>query len=110
MDIGKALMEFEIRNKSYWKEYNDGERAYLWSADNEKIAYVQKKDGVWNCIIYPELIAESCYWRGIDSIEEIEWQVTLYINKRCTNIANQLHKIRDHLPDIHKLAAKVFDE
>ena len=30
-------------NDSYWKEYNDGERAFLWSAGGEKIAYIQKK-------------------------------------------------------------------
>ena len=30
-------------NDSYWKEYNNGECAFLWSADGEKIAYIQKK-------------------------------------------------------------------
>ena len=110
MDIGEVLMEFETKHKSYWKEYNGGERAYLLSPDKEKIACIQRKDSVWDCTIYPELIAEEFYWRGIDSIEEIEWQMTIYIHKRCNSIANQLHKIRDHLPDIHELAAKIFDD
>lgn len=96
-------------NDSYWKEYrvaNDGESAFLWSANGEKLAYIQRKDIVWDCIIYPELIAESFYYNGMSSIEEVEWQVTLYINNKCNNIANQLHKIRNHLPSIHELARK----
>ena len=39
-------------------------------------------------------------------MEEVEWQVTLYIGNKCNKIANQLHKIRDHLPSIHELAEK----
>lgn len=93
-------------NDSYWKEYNDGERAYLYSADNKNIAYVQKKDSAWDCTIYPKFIAEKFYWRGIDSVEEIKWQITLYIYNRCNEIANQLHRIRDHLPSIHELAER----
>ena len=91
-------------NGSYWKEYNDGERAFLRSAGGETIAYIQKKDTVWDCMIYPELIAESFYYNGMSSIEEVEWQVTLYIGNKCNRIANQLHKIRDHLPSLHELA------
>lgn len=93
-------------NDSYWKEYNDGERAYLWSAGGEIIAYIQKKDTVWDCMIYPELIAESFYYNGMSSIEEVEWQITLYIYNRCNRIANQLHKIRDHLPSVHDLGER----
>ena len=52
-------------NDSYWKEYNDDEMASLWSANGETIAYIQKKDTVWDCIIYPELIAESFYYNGM---------------------------------------------
>lgn len=95
-------------NDSYWKEYNNGERAFLWSTDGEKIAYIQKKDTVWDCMIWPELIAESFYYNGMSSIEEVEWQVTLYIGNKCNKIANQLHKIRDHLPSIHKLAERAM--
>lgn len=94
-------------NDSYWKEYNDGERAFLYSAENEKIAYVQKRDSVWDCTIYPDLIAEKFYYKDVDTIQEIEWQITLYIYSRCNTIANQLHRIRDHLPSIHELADKV---
>ena len=96
-------------NDSYWKEYNDGERAVLYSAEGEEVgvlAYIQRKDLVWDCLIYHELIAESFYYNGMSSIEEVEWQVTLYINNKCNKIANQLHKIRDHLPSIHELARK----
>ena len=96
-------------NDSYWEEYNDGERAFLWSADGERIAYIQKKDLLWNCMIYPELIAESFYYNGTSSIKEVEWQVTLYIGNKCDRIANQLHKIRDHLPSIHELADKAME-
>lgn len=91
-------------DNSYWKEYNDGERAYLWSADGEKIAFIQKKDTVWDCIVWPQLIAENFYYNGMSSIEEVEWQITLYIYNKCNNIANQLHRIRDTLPSIHELA------
>lgn len=94
-------------NDSYWKEYNDGERAFLWSAGGETIAYIQKKDTVWDCTILPKLIAESFYYNGMSSIEEVEWQVTLYIGNKCNKIANQLHKIRDHLPSVHDLAERV---
>ena len=87
-------------NDSYWEEYNDGERAFLWSADGERIG---------NCMIYPELIAESFYYNGTSSIKEVEWQVTLYIGNKCNRIANQLHKIRDHLPSIHELADKAME-
>ena len=52
-------------DNSYWKEYNDGERAYLWSADGEKIAFIQKKDTVWDCIVWPQLIAENFYYNGM---------------------------------------------
>lgn len=92
-------------NDSYWKEYN-GERAYLYSSDNTKIAYIQEQENVWDCTIYPEYIAEGFYLMNIDSIEEAEWQITLYIYNRCNEIANQLYKIRDHLPSIHELAEK----
>ncbi len=95
-------------NDSYWKEYNNGERAYLYSADNKKIAYVQKKENLWQCTIYPEFITEEFNLKGLDSLEEVEWQVTLYIYNRCNNIANQLHRIRDHLPSIHELAEKAI--
>lgn len=97
-------------NDSYWKEFNNGERAMLYSADGEKIAYIQKKDTVWDCMIWSELIAESFYYNGMSSIEEVEWKVTLYINNKCNKIANQLHKIRDHLPSIHELAEKAWKE
>ena len=93
-------------NDSYWEEYNDGERAFLWSAEGEKIAYIQKKDTAWSCFIYEEFISEDFYWRGMDSIKEVEWQVTLYIGNKCNRIANQLQKIRDHLPSIHELAER----
>ena len=93
-------------NDSYWKEYNDGEMAVLWSADGEKIAYIQKKDTVWDCMIWPKLIAENFYYNGLSTMEEVEWQVTLYIGNKCNKMANQLHKIRDHLPSIHELAKR----
>ena len=93
-------------NDSYWKEYNDGERAYLYSSDNRKIAYIQKRENAWDCKIYPKFITDGFYLMNIDSIEETEWQITLYIYNRCNEIANQLHKLRDHLPSIHELAEK----
>lgn len=93
-------------NDSYWKEYNDGERAILWSANGETLAYIQRKDSVWDCLIYPELVAENFYYNGLSTMEEVEWQVTLFINNKCNKMANQLHEIRDHLPSIHKLAKK----
>lgn len=89
----------------YWKEYNDG-RACLFSVDKHMIAFIEKKDDIWYCKIYPELISEDFYFPLVSSIEEIEWQVTLHINSKCNKIANQLHKIRDHLPSIHELAEK----
>ena len=61
-------------------------------------------------MIYPELIAESFYYNGLSSIEEVEWQVTLYINNKCNKIANQLHKIRDHLPGLRELREKALDK
>ena len=94
-------------NDSYWEEYYDGERAYLFSADKEIIAFIQEINSAWNCVIYPELIAEKFYWIGIYPIEEIEWQTTLYIYNRCNEIANSMHRIRDHLPSIHELADRV---
>ena len=97
-------------NDSYWKEYNDGEMAFLYSSDNKKIAYIQKQESGWDCTIYPKYIAEGFYLMDIDSIEEAEWQMTLYIYDRCNEIANQLHKIRDHLPCIHELAEKARKE
>ena len=33
-------------NDSYWREYNDGERAFLYSANDGVLAYIQKKDTV----------------------------------------------------------------
>jgi len=93
-------------NDSYWKEHNDGERAYLYSMDGRTIAFIQRKNDIWSCSIYEEFISEDFYWRGMDSIKEVEWQVTLYISNKCNKIANQLHKIRDHLPSIHDLAEK----
>lgn len=93
-------------NDSYWNEYNDKEQAYLHSNDGELIAHVHKNNTAWKCVICSDLISEEFYWRGIDSIEEVEWKVTLYIYNRCNEIANQLHKIRDHLPSIHGLAEK----
>ena len=69
-------------NDSYWKEYNNGERAFLYSVDKQVLAYIQRKDNVWDCSINIDLIAEKFYWRGIDSIEEMEWQMTLYIYNR----------------------------
>jgi hypothetical protein len=97
-------------NDSYWKEYNDGERAFLWSAEGEKIAYIQRKDGIWSCFIYEEFISEDFYWRGMDSIKEVEWQVTLYIGNKCDRITSQLQKFRDHLPSVHELADRARKE
>ena len=97
-------------NDSYWKEYNNGERAYLRSANGENIAYIQREETVWSCTIYPKLINESFYWKGITTLSELEWQMTLYIHNQCNKIANQLHSIRDHLPSIHELADRVFAE
>ena len=97
-------------NDSYWKEYNNGERAYLYSADGNKIAYIQKKENTWDCTIYSEFIVEEFRLIYVDGIEEAEWQITLYIYNRCNEIANQLHKIRDHLPNIHELAEKARDD
>ena len=93
-------------NDSYWKEYNGGERALLQDADGNTIAYIQKKDYVWDCKVYPELIKENFYFGGIHSIEEVEWQVTLYIEDKCRNVMNNVCKIRDHLPSIHELAER----
>lgn len=93
-------------NDSYWNEYNDREMASLYSSDNKKIAIIQKQESGWDCTIYPKYIAEGFYLMNIDSIEEAEWQMTLYIHNRCNEIANQLHKIRDHLPSIHELAKR----
>ncbi len=93
-------------NDSYWKEYNDGEMAFLYSSDNKKIAYIQKQESGWDCTIFHKYIAEGFYLMNIDSIEEAEWQMTLYIYDRCNEIANELHKLRDHLPSIHELAEK----
>lgn len=95
---------------SYWKEYNDSERAFLWSADGETLAYIQKKDTMWDCMICPELIAESFYYNGLSTVEEVEWQVTLFINNKCNKIANQLHTIRDHLPGIRELDKRARKE
>lgn len=51
-------------------------------------------------------IAEGFYLMDIDSIEEAEWQMTVYIYNRCNKIANKLHAIRDHLPNVHELVEK----
>ena len=93
-------------NYSYWEEYNDREHALLFSTDGENLAYIKKKDKLWDCTILPELIATNFYYMGTDSIEEVEWQITLYIYNECNKIANQLHKIRDHLPNIYELAER----
>ena len=74
--------------------------------NGEKIAYIQKQESGWDCTICPKYIAEGFYLMYIDSIEEAEWQMTLYIYDRCNEIANELHKLRDHLPSIHELAEK----
>lgn len=68
----------------------------------KKIAYVQKKESLWQCTIYPEFITEEFNLKGLDSLEEVEWQITLYIHNRCNKIASQLHQIRDHLPIAYK--------
>lgn len=93
-------------NDSYWKEYNDGERAVLWSANGEPLAHIKRKDSVWDCLICPKLVAENFCYNGSSTIKEVEWQMTLYIYNQCNKIANQLHKIRNHLPSIHELAEK----
>ena len=89
----------------YWKEYNNGNRAYLLKTEMEKVAYVEKKDFTWHCKIYLKpLFEEELEYFGMDSIEVVEWQLTLYINKKCTVVANELCKIRSDLPSIHELA------
>ena len=93
-------------NDSYWEEYDNGTIAYLFAPDGEGIAYIQRRDTTWHCQILSTLIAETFEYFGLSTIEEVEWQITLYINKRCTVVANELHKIRDHLPSIHELADK----
>jgi hypothetical protein len=44
------------------------------------------------------------------SIEEAEWQATLEIYNTCNILANQCHKLRDHLPSIHKLFGEISNE
>ena len=97
-------------NNSYWKEYNDGERAVLWSTSGAIIAHIQKKETVWDCLIYPKSIAESLYYNGMSSVKEVEWQVTLYIDNKCRKIANQLYEIRDSLPSLYELAGRAAEE
>ena len=95
---------------SYWKEYNDGERAFLWSSSGETLAYIQRKDTVWDCTIYPKLIAENFYYNGLSSIEEVEWQVTLFIYNKCIKITNQLHTIRHRLPSLPELERRARED
>ena len=102
----KDWRQDKMLNDSNWLEYNDGQRAILRASNGETIASIQKDGLLWYCMMLPKLLAQDFYYKNIDSIEEVEWQVTLYIYNRCNEIANQLHKIRDHLPSIHELAEK----
>ena len=101
-------------NDWHWKEYDDGKRASLFSADGEEIAYIQKYEpdlgSAWICSIYPRYICEKVYWKDIDSLEEAEWAATLYIYDKCNEVANQLHKIRDHLPSLHELRENALNK
>ena len=94
-------------NDSYWREIeiDNGKFAFLSSNPYAQvIAYAVNDGNSWHCEILPELIKGTLYYDGALSIEEVEWQVTLYINKQCIVLANELCKIRDHLPSIHYLA------
>ena len=94
-------------SNAHWEVYDNGERAWLFDKDEHVRAVITRDEdsgNKWECILFYDCIKGKLYWSEDYTIEEMKWQVTLYINNKCNDIICQTCSIRDHLPSIHELA------
>lgn len=93
-----------------WEKIDDYEYVVRDNNNAIIIQLIQLWNKQWRCVFYNDKYELKYYtfFLGNTTIEEIQWQATLWVNKQCTNIANSFHHIRDHLPSIHDLFDKTI--
>ena len=84
-----------------WERYNQVHSALR--LNGKFIADIYKIDDAWNCWIKLLSFSEEFQLYGVyESIDEVELEITAYIYGKCNQITDELCKIRDALPSIHK--------
>lgn len=97
-----------------WKwEKIDNNQYIIKDNYNTKIVDLQKiQNEEWLCTFYNNEM--KLHYNGIYpanmSLEEVQWQAILWIQKQCNQIANSFHHIRDHLPSIHEVYCTFLDK
>ena len=93
-----------------WEKIDDYEYVVRDNNNAIIIQLIQIWDKQWRCAFYNDKYELKYYtnFPGDTTIEEIQWQATLWVNEQCNNIANSFHHIRDHLPSIHDLFDKTI--
>ena len=96
-----------------WKWEKIDNYKYVIRDNNNKIIIDLKqiRNEQWICTLYNDEyeyeLRQRAFFPENTTIEEIQWQVTIWISKQCNNIANSFHYIRDHLPSAYDLFDKI---
>lgn len=93
-----------------WEKIDNYEYVIRDNTNTVIIDLIQNQNEQWICTLYNDEYKLKYYaiFPENMTIEEIQWQVILWVNKQCTNIANSFHHIRDHLPSVHDLFDKTI--
>lgn len=94
-----------------WKWEKVDECEYVIRDDNNAVIIflIQTWNNQWKCCLYNDYynITYQAIFPENTSVEEVQWQVIVWANNQCNNVANSFHYIRDHLPDVHDLFDKI---
>lgn len=91
-----------------WERYNQVHSALRFNS--RTIANIYKDDDICHCLINLGFFTDGFQVCDINSIEEIELLVTAHIYSKCNQVINELHKVREQLPDLNELRNKVCDK
>lgn len=93
-----------------WEKIDNYEYVIRDNNNTVIIDLIQTWNEQWMCTFYDDkykLEYKKIFSKNM-TIEEIQWQVILWVSKQCNNIANNFHHIRDHLPNVCDLFDKII--
>ena len=92
-----------------WEKIDDYEYVIRDNNNAIIISLIQTWNDQWKCILFNDNynIRYQAIFPENTSIEEIQWQVVIWANKQCNDVANSFHYIRDHLPSVRDLFDKI---
>lgn len=90
--------------KMEWKD--EGNQQCLYDDSEKLICRIKKITGQINWALYAPDIFDELYMFPAHTKEVARWRATVMVYNECNRIANYFHKIRDHLPSLHELAAE----